>query len=476
MKMLINGNWCGENNPQLEVRRSFDGRVIDTVPRADADDIENALTAATDAARVMAKLPAHARMAALNRAADKMDGEVEALAKIISDETSKPITEARGEAIRMSAMLRLSAYEGAHLRGETLSLDALPIPPAEDKMGFTLRVPRGVIVAITPFNYPALLVMHKIAPALATGNAVILKPTSATPLSALKICEIIAGSGFPEHALQCVTGGGNEIGDWLISDDRVHKISFTGSAAIGAHIASRAGVKPLSLELGSNCPCIVLPDADMKQVADLSAVGGYVNAGQVCLSLQRVLVQREIYDDYLAATAAAVEKITIGAPHDEDTKLSAMINENEAKRVFDWVHEAAADGARVITGGDRDGAILSPTLVADVKPEMRLFRDEVFGPVMGVMPVADLDEALHLCEVGGYGLAASLFTRDIGVAMRFIRTVRTGNAHINWTPLWRNDLMPYGGVGKSGYGKEGIRSAVHEMTEEKNAVIHGIPT
>ena len=233
MKMLINGNWCGENNPQLEVRRSFDGRVIDTVPRADADDIENALTAATDAARVMAKLPAHARMAALNRAADKMDGEVEALAKIISDETSKPITEARGEAIRMSAMLRLSAYEGAHLRGETLSLDALPIPPAEDKMGFTLRVPRGVIVAITPFNYPALLVMHKIAPALATGNAVILKPTSATPLSALKICEIIAGSGFPEHALQCVTGGGNEIGDWLISDDRVHKISFTGSAAIG---------------------------------------------------------------------------------------------------------------------------------------------------------------------------------------------------------------------------------------------------
>ena len=474
MKMLINGDWRGDANPQIEVHCPYDNRVIDTVPQASAADVEDALAAAEAAARRTEKMPAHARMEALNRAADKTDAAAETLAKIISDETGKPITEARGEASRMGAMLRLAAFEGAHLRGETVPLDALAIPPAEDKFGFTFRAPRGVVVAITPFNFPALLVMHKIAPALATGNAVILKPASATPLSALKICELICGCGFPDGALQCVTGGGSDIGDRLVGDERVRKVSFTGSVEVGAHIAAIAGVKPLSLELGANCPCIVMPDADMAHVAAMSAVGGYANAGQVCISMQRALVHRSVYDDYLAATGAAVEKIVVGAPDRDDTKLSAMINEKEACRVTDWITQATADGARLVTGGERDGAVLAPALVADVAPSMRLFRDETFGPVMGVTPVADLDEALRLCEVGGYGLSASIFTRDISQALKFVRAVKSGNAHVNWTPLWRNDLMPYGGVGKSGYGKEGIRSTVLEMTEEKNAVIHGI--
>lgn len=474
MQMLINGQWCGQGNPQIEVKHPFDDSVIDTVPQATLADAENALAAAAEAARLMEKLPAHARLQALRRAADRMDDETEALAQIISRETGKPITEARGEAARMSEMLRLAAYEGSTLRGETIPLDSLAIPPAEDKMGFTLRVPCGVIVAITPFNFPALLVMHKIAPALATGNAVILKPATATPLSALKICDILQDCGLPPQALQCITGGGSEIGQVLISDERVRKISFTGSVQVGAYIAAHAGIKRLSLELGANSPCIVLPDADMEQVAALSAIAGYANAGQICISMQRALVHERVYEDYLAAAGEAVGQIKVGAPDKEETKLSAMINEDEARRVADWVQEAAADGARVITGGERDGALLAPTLVADVKPQMRLFCDETFGPVVGVTPVKDLDEALHLCDIGGYGLSSSIFTRDISQAMRYVRSVKTGNAHVNWTPLWRNDMMPYGGFGKSGYGKEGIRDAVHEMTEVKNAVIHGI--
>lgn len=474
MKMWIDGAWCGGERAQIEVRCPFDDRVVGTVPQANADDVERALAAAERAAREMAATPAHARMAALRCAADKMDGEVEALARIVSDETGKPIVEARGEAARMSEMLRVAAHEGAHLRGETIPLDAMAAPPAEDKLGFTLREPCGVVVAITPFNYPALLVMHKIAPALAAGNAVVLKPATATPLSALKLCEIVGGCGLSAAALQCVTGAGAEVGDALVGDARVRKVSFTGGGVVGNHIARVAGAKRMSLELGANSPCIVMPDADLAQVAALCAVGGYVNAGQVCLSLQRVLVHEKVYDDYVAATAAAVEKIAVGAPDREETKLSAMINAGEAARVAEWVGEARAAGARVVTGGEREGAVMAPTLVADVRADMRMFYDEVFGPVMGVASVASVDEALELCAVGGFGLAASIFTRDVGVALKFVRRVRTGNAHVNWTPLWRNDLMPYGGVGKSGVGKEGIRSAVLEMTEEKNVVLHGI--
>ncbi len=469
MQMLIKGEWRGAQHGQIEVCHPFDKRVIDTVPQATAADVEDALAAAVDAARVMEKTPVHVRMQALRLAADKMDNETEVLAKIISDESGKPIVEARGEAVRMGEMLRLAAYEGGHLRGEGLSLDALAIPPAEDKMGFTFRLPCGVVVAITPFNFPALLVMHKIASALATGTAVILKPATATPLSALKIVETLHACGLPEHALQCITGSGEYIGRVLIGDERVRKISFTGSVKIGEYIAANAGIKRRSLELGANSPCIVMPDADMEEVARLSAIAGYANAGQICISMQRALVHKRVYDDYLAATSERVERVIVGAPDKEGTKLSAMINEGEAKRVADWVDEAVADGARVVTGGERNGAVFAPTVVADVKPQMRLFCDETFGPVVGVTPVDDLDETIRLCEVGGYGLSSSIFTRDIGQAGRFVRSVKSGNAQVNRTPLWCNDMMPYGG-----FGKEGIGKTVREMTEVKNVVIHGV--
>ena len=473
MDMLINGQWRrGER--QIEVRRSWDDSVVGAVPLASAADVADALAAAAAAADAAAKMPAHARAAVLRRAADLCDANAEDLAQTISDEVGKPITEARGEAARIGEIMRLAAFEGANLRGETLPLDAVANPPADNKLGFTLRVPCGVIVAITPFNYPALLVMHKIAPALATGNAVILKPATTTPLSAIKLVKFLLEAGLPENILQCVTGGGREIGDMLCADPRVRKISFTGSVPVGEHIARTAGAKLMSLELGSNAAAVVMPDADMKLVAQLSAAGGYVNAGQVCISMQRALVHESVYADYLDAVGEEVKKIKTGAPGADDTRLSAMISSDEAARVESWIGDATAAGARVAVGGERDGALMAATLLADVKPEMKVFHDEVFGPVLSVTPVKDLTDAVRLCAIGGYGLAASIFTRDVSTATGFIHAVKSGNIHVNWTPLWRNDMMPYGGFGKSGVGKEGVRSAVEAMCESKTAIIHGV--
>ncbi len=472
MKMFINGDRRA-GTTLIEVRRPFDGSVIDTVPQATQQDVEDALNAAVPAAAEMAKMPGHARAEILRRAADLCDVRVEELAQTISDESGKPITEARGEASRAAEMFRLAAFEGTHMRGETLPLDALAVPSADNKLGFTLRVPCGVVVAITPFNYPSLLVMHKIAPALAVGCAVILKPASATPLSALKLVEILHESGVPPAAMQCITGSGKTIGDALCGAPGVRKISFTGSVEVGEHITRIAGVKALSLELGANSPCILMPDADIELAAQLSATGGFANAGQVCISMQRVLVHKSIYGDYLDATCAVVEKIKMGDPQKADTQLATMITEKEADRVINWTREASDHGARVVTGGERDGAYMQPTIVAEVTPHMKIFRDEVFGPLISVCEVADLNEAIALTEVGGYGLASSIFTRDVNSAMRFVRAAKSGNVHVNWTPLWRNDMMPYGGMGLSGVGKEGIRSAVESMSESKTVIMHG---
>jgi acyl-CoA reductase-like NAD-dependent aldehyde dehydrogenase len=471
MRMYVAGEWRGAGSED-EIRSPWSGDVVDTVPRASAADAEEALRCAVQGAATMRRLSAYDRSEVLNRAADLIEDACEELARTISAEEGKPLSEALGEARRTPALFRLAAAEGARMHGETLPLDASP--GGEHKLGFTLRQPCGVVVAITPFNYPLLLVAHKVAPALAAGNAVILKPASQTPLTALKLTELLLEAGLPSHALQTITGPGLELGEALCSDARVRKISFTGSVPVGEAIARVAGVKKLSLELGANCPVVVLPDADLDLVASATAAGGYVNAGQVCISVQRVLVDRGSYADFLDALRSRVESIAVGDPFADGTELAALVSTREAERVEGTIRSAVAAGATLVAGGGRDGGVVEPTIVADVPDETELWRDELFGPAVAVRAVDGIDEAIARANDTRYGLGAGVFTRDVTSAMRFVREVDAGNVHVNWTPLWRADLMPYGGLKGSGIGKEGPRYAVEEMTELKTVVFHGV--
>ncbi len=469
MKMCVGGQWI--DKPQkIEVLFPFDNSVVDTVPRGDASDVDRALAAAVRGAKVMAKLSAHDRAQILHKTAAQLEAHAEEFAKTITHEEGKPITESRFEVSRSIQTLTLSAEEAKRLHGETIPLDASP--HGAGKFGFTLRVPCGVVVCISPFNFPLNLMAHKVGPAIAGGNAVVMKPPSNTPLSSLKLTELLLESGMPPEAISCLTGPGGELGDALCSDKRVRKITFTGSREVGERICRNAGIKKVTMELGSNSPIIVMPDADLEKVATAIAATGYSNAGQVCISTQRVIANKKIYGDVISATKSKVEALTVGDPLEDKTKLGSMIRESEAVRVENWVNEAVKDGARVVSGGTRKGAIYAPTLVADVKPQMKISCDELFGPAVAITPFDTVDEALALANDSIYGLSAGVFTENLDVAMRFVRELEAGNIHINYGPQWRADLMPYGGLKDSGFGKEGPRYAVEEMTELKMVVIH----
>ena len=469
MKMHIGGQWV-DKSEKIEVLHPFDGSVIDTIPRGDAADVELALATAERGAKVMAKMTGYERYEILRRAADLMVERTEDLARTITLEEGKIIAEGRIEASRAVEIIALSAEEAKRLGGEVIPLDGAP--GVSGKFGFTVRVPCGVIVGISPFNFPLHLVCHKVGPALAAGNAIILKPATDTPLSALKLVEIFLEAGTPPEALQCLTGSGGVIGDALCADARVRKITFTGSRDIGEHICRTAGLKRVTMELGSNAPLIVMPDADPERVALAAAASGYSNAGQVCISTQRVVAHEKIYGDFLDAFKATVEKISTGDPLADSTKMGPMIRESDAVRVNEWVDAAVRDGAELLTGGQRDGQMFAPTIVSNVRPDMQISCDEVFGPVVGVTRVGDIDEAIALANDTNYGLSAAIFTQNIDWAMKFVQEVESGNLHVNWGTQWRADLMPYGGLKESGMGKEGPKYAVEEMTETKMAVFH----
>jgi acyl-CoA reductase-like NAD-dependent aldehyde dehydrogenase len=474
--MLIGGQWrsaIGTGKTE-DVTSPYDGSVVGAVPVGGVRDVEAAITAAEGGAAVWRRTPAHERMRILLRAADLADERTGEIARTLSAENGKTITEATAEVGRSGALIRLAAFEGAQLYGDTLPLDANP-GTGLDKIGFTLRQPCGIVVAITPFNYPALLVLHKLAPALAAGNAVVLKPARTTPLTALALAACFVDAGLPEGVLSVLTGPGGDLGDALVTDPRVRKISFTGSTRTGERIARMAGVKKLSLELGASCPVVILPDADIDLAASAVAAGGYANAGQVCISVQRVITHPAISGDFLDALVPRVEAIRTGDPSSPDTTMGTLVSTEEARRVERSIADAVGSGARLLTGGDRDGAIVAPAVVADVDPASPLSQDELFGPAVAVSTAADWESAIAQANGTGYGLGAGIFTADLAGAVRAMREVDAGNIHVNWTPLWRADLMPYGGLKGSGIGKEGPRRAVAEMTEEKTVVLHGRP-
>ena len=469
MKMLLGGNWV-DRADKIEVLNPFDGSVVDTVPHSSLADVEEALAAAERGARVMRDLTGYQRYEILMKVADLMRERADDLARTITLEEGKILAEAQIEATRAREIIVLSAEEAKRLSGEVIPLDGAP--GVNGKLGFTLRVPCGVVVGISPFNFPLHLVCHKVGPAIAAGNACIIKPATDTPLSALKLIELFVEAGAPPEAVQCLTGPGSSLGNALCSDPRVRKITFTGSRDIGERICKVAGLKRVTMELGSNAPLIVMPDADPKRVAAAAAMSGFSNAGQVCISTQRVIAHSDIYGDLLDAMTDVTAAISTGNPLEEATGMGPMIREEDSERVANWVSEATGAGARVLAGGARNGQLFQPTLVADVRPEMRISYDEIFGPVVAVSQAPDIDTAIELANDTKYGLSAAIFTQNLDWAMKFVRKCESGNIHVNWGTQWRADLMPYGGLKDSGMGKEGPKYAVQEMTETKMAVFH----
>jgi acyl-CoA reductase-like NAD-dependent aldehyde dehydrogenase len=469
MKMYVGGEWI-DKRQTIPVVNPYDGSVVDTIPKADADDVQRALATAVRGAAVMRRLTGYERFQILRKAADLLLARTEEFARTITLEEGKIIGEARVEVARAAEILALSAEEAKRLYGEVIPLDGAP--GVKTQMGFTLRVPCGVVVGISPFNFPLHLVAHKVGPALAAGNSVILKPASDTPLSGLKLTQLLLECGVPGDGIQCITGSGKDVGEALCADARVRKITFTGSRDVGERICKVAGLKKVTMELGSNSPLIIMPDADLEKVAAAVAATGYANAGQVCISAQRVIPLQPIYQEFLAALKPKVAALTTGNPLDEGTRMGPMVREADAERVEAWVKEAVAAGAKLVVGGERRGAMHAPTVLADVTPEMRISKSELFGPAVAVTPAATVDDAIALANDTNYGLSAGVFTQNINSAMRFAREVEAGNIHINWGPQWRADLMPYGGLKESGFGKEGPKYAVQEMSELKMVVIH----
>jgi glyceraldehyde-3-phosphate dehydrogenase (NADP+) len=460
--MLLAGEWR-EASDTIEVRNPFDRRLVATIPRATPADVDSAITAAAGALRD--GFPIHARYDVLTRAAALVEQRQDEYARTIAAEGSKAIREARREPPRVVTLLRLAAEEGRRLAGETLPFDMRP--GSERRVGYYFRFPLGVIGAITPFNDPLAMAAHKLGPAIAGGNAIVLKPGTATPLSALRLAEDLLAAGLPPGRLSVVTGRGEKLGEALVRDPRVRLISFTGGVETGERITRLAGIKRLSMELGSNSPVIVLPDADLARAAAATAAGAFAQAGQNCLGVQRVLVHRDVYERFREQFVSIVSGLRAGSSLDEATDVCAMISEAQAERVEAWIREAVAGGARVLAGGRREGALVWPTVLEGVPAGCRLDCEEVYGPVVSLYRVASLDEAIEKANAVDYGLHAAVFTESLRDAFSAASGLDVGAVIVNDSTDYRLDVMPFGGTKRSGIGREGIRFALEEMTQTR---------
>jgi acyl-CoA reductase-like NAD-dependent aldehyde dehydrogenase len=465
-KLLIAGEWV-DTGRWIEVRSPYDASLVARVPSAGAEETRRALDAAE---RAMAEpLPAHERAAILDRVAAALAERHEEVARTISAEAGKPLKAARIEAQRAVSTYTMAAVEARKLAGEVIPMDASPA--GAGKLAFTLRLPVGIVGAISPFNFPLNLVAHKIAPALAAGCAVVLKPASQTPLSALLLAELEDEAGLPAGWLNVVCGPAAEIGDVLVEDERVKLITFTGSSGVGWKLRERAARKRVNLELGNATPVIVAADADLDDVAARLAAHAFSFAGQSCISVQRIYVEREAYGGFLERFLPRVEALVVGDPADDSTDVGPLIAQSERDRVLSWIEEARAAGADVLAGGELDGELLRPTVIANAPPDAKVSCEEVFGPLCTVTPYDTLDEAVALANGTPFGLQAGVFTNDVKAALRAARTLEFGGVTVNEAPTFRADQMPYGGVKDSGNTREGPAFAVREMTEDRVVVL-----
>jgi acyl-CoA reductase-like NAD-dependent aldehyde dehydrogenase len=466
-KLLIGGEWV-ETGEWLEVRSPYSDEVVGRVPKATAADATLAVAAAERAMRD--PLPAHKRAEILVRVAGLLGSRHDEVARTISDEAGKPMKQARIEARRAMSTFTFAAVEARKLAGEMVPMDASQA--GEGKLAFTLRQPVGILGAISPFNFPLNLVAHKVAPALAAGCAVVLKPASQTPLSALLLAELETEAGLPPGWLNVVVGPAAEIGDVLVGEDRVKAISFTGSSDVGWRLRERAPRKKVTLELGNSTPAIVQGDADLDTAVEKLAVNSFSFAGQSCISTQRIYVQKWIQDDFMDRFIPRVEALALGDPADEDTDVGPVVDDGARDRILAWIDEARHEGAHILTGGTvAEGRIVRPTVLSDVNLGMKVCREEVFGPVVTVDVYDSLDDAIQLANGTRYGLQAGVFTASMTAALHAAQQLRFGGVTINEAPTFRADQMPYGGVKDSGNTREGPAYTVRELTEERVVVI-----
>ena len=465
-KLLIGGDWV-ETGDWVEVRSPYSGEIVGRVAKAGAGEARAAIDAAE---RAMADpLPAHKRAEILVKVVAGIARRHDEIAAQIAAEAGKPLKTAKVETSRAMSTYTFAAVEARKLAGEVVPMDAAQA--GEGKLAFTLREPIGIVGAISPFNFPLNLVAHKIAPALAAGCAVVLKPASQTPLSALTLAELEDEAGLPPGWLNVLVGPASEIGDVLVEDERVRAITFTGSSEIGWGLRERAARKKVLLELGNATPVIVQADADVEDAASKLAAHAFSFAGQSCISVQRIYVQQPIYDDFVAGFVPRVEELVVGDPADADTDVGPVIDEGARERILSWIDEARAGGAELLAGGSLDGDVIRPTVIANAGPDLKVCREEVFGPVCVVNSYESLDEAIELANGTRYGLQAGIFTADIRAALKAAQRLEFGGVTVNEAPTFRSDQMPYGGLKDSGNTREGPAYSVHELTEPRLVVI-----
>ncbi len=466
-KFYIDGEWQ-EGSAYRELSSPYSGDVLAEIPMATEGDVDRAIEAAFRAKQVMRELPAHERAAILERFVQKLSERADEAAEIIALEAAKPISTAKGEVARTIATYKFAAEEAKRIQGETIPFDAAV--GGEGRVGYTVREPLGVIGAITPFNFPMNLVAHKVGPAIAAGNTIVLKPASQTPLSAYLIAELLEEAGLPKGALNVVTGSGKTVGDRIVTDDRVNMVTFTGSPAVGIGIRNKAGLKKVTLELGSNSALIVDEGVDVSGVVDRAVMGAFAYQGQVCISLQRVYVHESNYDVFVEAFVQKAKSLRCGNPLDAETDVSALISGSDVERALSWIEEAKNGGAEIATGGRSDGNVLEPTVILNAASDMKVSCQEVFAPIVLINKFKSIEEAYNLVNDSAYGLQAGIYTDNVHTALEAAERLHVGGVLINDIPTFRVDNMPYGGVKESGTGREGIKYAVEEMTEMKLVV------
>ncbi|SDJ41648.1 aldehyde dehydrogenase family protein [Salimicrobium halophilum] len=467
-KLYINGEWTATSE-QSDVLDKYSGDTYASVHQASEKEVDQAVKAADEAFRE-GPLPPYERFKVLKRVSELMQERKEDLAQTITKEAGKPLKQARTEIDRATQTVELSAEEAKRINGEGVPVEAAP--GSENRMAFTIRVPVGVVGAISPFNFPLNLVCHKIAPAIAAGNAVVLKPASKTPITALKLASLLHDAGLPKGFFNVVVGSGSTVGNQMMKDERISLYTFTGSAEVGLKLKQNTGMNKLILELGNNSPVIIDKHADIEKAAENTAAKSFAFAGQVCISVQRLYVHEEVREEFQKKFIEAIKNLNVGDPNDPDTDVGPMIGEDEAKGAVEWIEEAKENGAKVLHGGKREGALLEPTVLTDVDESMKVVCEEIFAPVVSILPFSDIKEGVKEVNKSKYGLQGGIFTQDVDTAFYAAKNVQVGGFMVNDSSQYRVDLMPYGGVKESGWGKEGPKYTIEDMTEERLIVMN----